>query len=72
MAALQNNPNCATPFISGRRMQAAQAKWSRLTVEDLSRISNQDQLIARVAARYSLPLGRVRRDVSIWESDTRR
>ena len=72
MTALQQDPNSAFPFINGRRTQAAQAKWSRLTVEDLSRIRDRDELIARVAARYSLPLEQARTDVAIWESDTRR
>ena len=71
MTGLQHDANSALHFITGRRMQAVQAKWARLTVEDLSGIRDQDQLIARVAARYSLTLEQARTDVAIWESDTR-
>ena len=71
MTGPRHDSNSDLDFITGRRMQAAQAKWSRLTVDDLSRIRDQDQLIARVADRYSLPSELARTDVVIWESETR-
>ena len=56
-------------FIKARHMQAAQAKWERLTATDLAHITEQSQLVARVSERYSLPREQAERDVVIWVSD---
>ena len=55
-------------FIKARHMQAAQAKWERLTATDLARITDQGQLVDRVSERYSLPREQAERDVAIWVS----
>lgn len=56
-------------FIKARHMQAAQAKWDRLSVEDLLQIRDQDQLVDRVSALYDLPREQARDDVVIWALD---
>ena len=50
-------------------MREIQAKWSRLSMSDLSQIRTKDQLIATVEERYGLPLGVAARDVEIWRLD---
>jgi hypothetical protein len=57
-------------FIKARHMQAAQAKWERLSATNLAHITEQSQLVARVSERYSLPREQAERDVAIWVSDT--
>ncbi len=56
-------------IFSGRPMREIQAKWSRLSMSDLSQIRTKDQLIATVEERYGLPLGVAARDVEIWRLD---
>ena len=50
-------------------MQAAQAKWDRLTPSDYAAIRTKRDLIARVEERYSLDHERAIRDVELWASD---
>ncbi len=50
-------------------MREIQAKWSRLSMSDLSQIRTKDQLIATVEERYGLSLGVAARDVEIWRLD---
>ena len=50
-------------------MQAAQAKWERLTEADLKGVRTKRDLIARVEERYSLPHKQASADVDIWASD---
>ena len=59
---------CSSRPIKARHMQAAQAKWDRLTAGDLSQIRDQDQLIDRVSDRYSLPRAQAQTDVVTWVS----
>ena len=47
-------------------MRAAQAKWARLSVDDLSGIRNKQDLIIRVQERYSLPHWQAIQDVELW------
>jgi hypothetical protein len=47
-------------------MRAAQAKWSRLTQEDLSSIRDEDDLVAKIEERYSLPHRVAVQDVQLW------
>jgi hypothetical protein len=47
-------------------MRAAQAKWSRLTQEDLSSIQNEQELVAKIEERYSLPHWVAAQDVELW------
>ena len=51
-------------------MRAAQAKWSRLTQDDLSSIREKDDLIAKVEERYSLPHSVAVQDVELWARAT--
>ena len=52
-------------------MQAAQAKWERLTEADLRGVRTKRDLTARVEERYSLPHEQASADVEIWASDKR-
>ena len=52
--------------IADGRLRAAQAKWSRLTPDDLSGIRDRHGLIAMVEKRYSLPHGVAVQDVDLW------
>ena len=52
--------------IANGHMRAAQAKWGRLTPDDLSSIREKDDLIAKVEERYSLPHGVAVQDVELW------
>jgi hypothetical protein len=58
--------------IGDGHMRAAQAKWSRLTQDDLSQIRHKDDLIARVEERYSLPHWVAVQDVELWARATSR
>ena len=51
------------------RLNAAQAKWDRLTVADYAAIRTVDALIAAVEIHYSLPHDQARRDVEFWLRD---
>jgi|SoiMethySBSTD1v2_1073268.scaffolds.fasta_scaffold3840476_1 hypothetical protein len=52
-------------------MRAAQAKWGRLTPEDLSGIRNKQDLITRVKERYSLSHAVATQDVQLWDANVR-
>ena len=67
MTDIQHGRNDGVLFIKARHMQAAQAKWDRLTAEDLSQIRDQNQLIDRVSDRYS-PRAKAQTDVVTWVS----
>ena len=58
--------------VADGHMRAAQAKWSRLTQDDLSQIRHKDDLIARVEERYSLPHWLAVQDVELWARATAR
>jgi hypothetical protein len=68
MTDIQHGRDDGFLFIKARHMQAAQAKWDRLTAGDLSQIRDQDQLIDRVSDRYSLPRAQAQTDVMTWVS----
>jgi hypothetical protein len=68
MIDIQHGRDDGVLFIKARHMQAAQAKWDRLTAGDLSQIKDQDQLIDRVSDRYSLPRAQAQTDVVTWVS----
>lgn len=53
------------------RMQAAQAKWARLTSSDLGAIRNKQDLIMAVEACYSLTHQIAVQDVEIWDAAVR-
>jgi hypothetical protein len=44
----------------------ARREWSCLTPLDLSQIKNEEQLIALVKVRYSLPYEQAKTDVENW------
>ncbi len=67
----RHEPDRGAVFIEARHMQAAQAKWDRLTADDLAKITNQNQLVDRVSDRYSLPRAQAVADVRIWVSNAR-
>ena len=50
---------------TGYRIEAKR-QWSGLTTLDLSEIKNEEQLIALVKVRYSLPYEAARDDVQGW------
>ena len=52
--------------IADGHMRAAQAKWSRLTPDDLSGVNDKHALIARIEERYSLPHWLAAQDVELW------
>jgi hypothetical protein len=56
--------------IADGHMRAAQAKWSRLTQNDISEIRQKHDLIAKVEERYSLPHGVAVQDVELWARET--
>ena len=56
--------------IAHGHMRAAQAKWSRLTQDDISAIRQKDDLIAKVEERYSLPHWVAVQDVELWTRAT--
>jgi hypothetical protein len=66
MTDIQHGRDDGVLFIKARHMQAAQAKWDRLTAGDLSQIRDRDQLIDRVSDRYSLPRAQAQTDVVTW------
>jgi hypothetical protein len=57
--------------VADGHMRAAQAKWSRLTPEDLSGIRNKQDLITSVEQRYSLSHAVATQDVQLWDADVR-
>jgi hypothetical protein len=56
--------------VADGHMAAAQAKWSRLTQDDLSAIREKADLIAKVEERYSLPHWVAVQDVELWTQQT--
>ncbi len=56
--------------IADGHMRAAQAKWSRLTQEDISSIREKHDLIAKVQERYSRPHWVAVQDVELWARAT--
>ena len=56
--------------IADEHMRAAQAKWGRLTQDDISSIRQKDDLIAKVEERYSLPHWVAVQDVELWARET--
>src|SRR3954447_12072424 len=50
-------------------LQAAQAKWERLTAADLRRVRTKRDLIDRVQERYGVPREQASVDVEVWASD---
>ncbi len=56
--------------VADGHMRAAQAKWSRLTQDDLSAIRHKEDLITKVEERYSLPHWVAVQDVELWASAT--
>jgi hypothetical protein len=49
----------------GYRTDARQT-WNYVTTLDLSQIKNEEQLIALVKVRYSLPYAQAKSDVETW------
>ncbi len=58
--------------VADGHMRAAQAKWSRLTQDDLSAIHDEAELVAKVEERYSLPHWLAVQDVELWVKATAR
>ena len=58
--------------VADGHMRAAQAKWSRLTQDDLSSIHNEEDLVAKIEERYSLPHWVAVQDVELWVKATAR
>ena len=58
--------------VADGHMRAAQAKWSRLTQDDLAAIHDQAELVAKVEERYSLPHWVAVQDVELWANETLR
>jgi hypothetical protein len=58
--------------VADGHMRAAQAKWSRLTQDDLAAIHDQAELVAKVEERYSLPHWVAVQDVELWAKATSR
>jgi hypothetical protein len=56
--------------IADGHMRAAQAKWSRLTEDDISSIRAKQDLIAKIEERYSLPHWVAAQDVELWSQAT--
>ena len=56
--------------IAAGDMREAQAKWSRLTPDDLARARDKHALIAMIEERYSLPHGVAAQNVELWLRDT--
>jgi len=50
-------------------LQAAQAKWGRLTAADYTKIATIADLIKSVGDRYSIPAEEARQDVDLWLAD---
>ena len=53
-------------------LSAACAEWSRLTLGDLARIANKQDLITAVEERYSISHRRAVKDVDLWDDRVRR
>ncbi len=58
--------------VADGHMQAAQAKWDRLTQDDLSSIRSAQDLVAKIEERYSLPHWVAAQDVELWLKATAR
>jgi hypothetical protein len=58
--------------VADGHMRAAQAKWSRLTQDDLSSIRDEEALVAKIEERYSLPHWVAVQDVQLWIEATAR
>ena len=58
--------------VADGHMRAAQAKWSRLTPDDLSSIRDEEGLVAKIEERYSLPHWVAVQDVQLWIKATAR
>jgi hypothetical protein len=58
--------------VADGHMRAAQAKWSRLTPDDLSSIHDEEGLVAKIQERYSLPHWVAVQDVQLWVKATAR
>ena len=58
--------------VADGHMRAAQAKWSRLTQDDLSAIQDEAELVAKIEERYSLPHWIAVQDVELWLKATAR
>ena len=52
--------------ILGRHPGAAQAKWSRLTADDFTSATTEEEFIERIERRYHLGHDVAVRDVKIW------
>ena len=61
-------PDCPDSIldVGDGHMRAAQAKWGRLSQDDLTRIRSKHDLITRVQERYSLPHWQAMQDVERW------
>jgi hypothetical protein len=69
MFDLQHGQDDGILHITTRHVEAARAKWDRLSMADLSSIRTKSQLIERVEERYGLPHEDVVSDVELWASD---
>ena len=58
--------------VADGHLRAAQAKWSRLTQDDLSAIRDEAELVAKIEERYSLPHWLAVQDVELWVKATAR
>ena len=58
--------------VADGHMRAAQAKWCRLTQEDLAAIHDEAELVAMIEERYSLPHSVAAQDVALWVQATSR
>ncbi len=56
--------------VADGHMRAAQAKWSRLSEDDLTKIRDKADLIAKIEERYSLPHWVAVQDVELWARET--
>jgi hypothetical protein len=67
-----NSAHLATSGIidlTAHHLNAAQAKWDRLTLADYTEIKTVGALIAAVEGHYSLPHAQAKRDVELWIRD---
>lgn len=69
MTMLDPSMRAAGAIDLGMRLNAAQAKWDRLTVADYAAITTVSALIAAVEDHYSLPHDQATRDVEFWLRD---
>jgi hypothetical protein len=59
-------PPTTGALVIGRHLNAAQAKWERLTASDYATIRSVDELIIAVEVRYSLSHREAKADVEGW------